>query len=375
MPGCSVLSNTSHHKPDLPMATPAPEQFPGGSAESNLRRTAKRISQRTTDLMAIAIVSIGILTVSGRLTEWWNTDPNSGSSPAVTASRLAGTSLHWGAGESAVSLLAGGHPVRMERRVLTGEQDRIDGILRDRLVHIVEESDGPALSSPEDHSPVATDTLHEFHRQEQRLLALLENLPPVERKPGMWNLYRLDRNDNPIPGTFLIATRFDNGLDEKQSLAAWAFGMPSGPHQWTSFVMTPTTANQRGRMQTVIPPAGAELILSLTTDSEDELTVFQQEGASRSDIDRWTRELTGQLVRAGWHEAHPWQQSADAATARFERGTMGQRQANQAIEIAVAFDGLSRITGTVNVISIPGVELVPQTDAENSLTSNRQQKS
>lgn len=322
--------------------------------------------------MAIAIVSIGILTVSGRLTEWWNTDPESVSSPAVTASRLAGNSLHWGTDESAVSLLAGRHPVRMERRVLSGTQDRLDGILRDRLVRILESTDAASRPNAERDHPVAPDVLREFQQHEQRLLALLDELEPVESKTGVWNLYRLDRADNPIPGTFLIATRYEKDAGDRESVAAWAIGMPSGTHQWTSFVMMPTGTGQPTGGFEVIPPAGAEPILSLASTSGDALMVFQQGHAAGSDVDRWIGELTDQLVRAGWHQAHPWQQSSTAATAGFERGTTGQRQA---IEIAISFDGTNRITGTVNVINVPDIELVPKPDTENTQTSNRLQKS
>lgn len=324
--------------------------------------------------MAIAIVSTGILTVSGRLTEWWNTDPETVSSPAVTASRLAGNSLHWGTDESAVSLLAGRHPVRMERRVLSGTQDRLDAILRERLVRILETSDAASRPNSERDHPVTPDVLREFQRQEQRLLALLNELDPVESKTGVWNLYRLDRADNPIPGTFLIATRYEKDAGAKESVAAWAIGMPSGPNQWTSFVMMPTGRGQPTGGFDVTPPARAELILSMASTSGDALMVFQQGEAVPSDVDRWIGELTDQLVRAGWHQAHRWQQSPTAATAGFERGTTEQGHAKQAIEIAISFDRSNQITGTVNVINISGIELVPKPDTENTLTSNRLQK-
>ncbi len=359
--------NSSIPPTDIPQANVDSIEATG----SAFHRTAQRISQRTTDLIAIAIIGIGVLTVSGRLTEWWNTDSSSAPSPAVSASQLAGPLLQWGKSESAVSLLAGEHPVRMERRVLLGEQDRVDRILRDRLVEILESSAPENAKQPLTNDSHAAAFALVFRRRERQLIGMLKGLPPFEVRQGNWNLYCLDRPDNPIPGTFLIATRIAGDKEQVESLAAWAVGMPSGQKQWTSFVMTPTWHGRNVSTHTVSVPDGAKLLLSLTADSTDELTVFQQLDARHSDVDRWARDLTRQLTGTGWHEARPWQQSTDAATARFERANDGNRHPRQAIELTISFAENRKLTGTANVIAIPEMELVPQAGVQKSQSRDR----
>lgn len=344
---------------------------------SAFRRTARRISQRTTDLIAIAIVSIGVLSVSGRLTEWWNTDPASVASPAVSSSQAAGPALQWGNGESAVSLLAGEYPVQMERRILSGDQDRVDDILRSRLIEILEstpfkDTDSDPVEN-ENTQPDSNQAASEYRAHETQLLKKLQNLPPIERRNGEWNLYRLDRSDNPVPGTFLIATRISGMDNQKESLAAWAMAMPRNARQWTSFVMTPTGAGGASSRTSVPVPADARLVLSLKSDSNDELAVFQRLDARQSDISRWIDEISDQLSRAGWQQSRPWQQLKSSATARFEHTRDGQRQQRRAIEFAVSIDGLNKLTGTANVIVIPEIELVRPGVTQNSSTQDGQQ--
>lgn len=338
-------------------------------AGSRLRKTARSISQRTTDLIAIAIISVGILTVSGRLTEWWNTDSTLAMSPSASANQLAGPATRWGAGETAVSILAGDYPVQMERRVLVGDQDRIDSILRDRLVSILEAEPSQAESTR------TGTTVSESNDQAARLVEMLQGLPPVDSLDGKWNLYRIDRANNPIPGSFLIGTRLSGTKEKTESLASWAVAMPSGPTRWTSFVMTPTGTGGTSDLCIAPVPEDAKVLFSLRADSNDELTVFQRVHAQTSDIGRWTRDITHQLTGSGWHEARPWQQSTNSATARFERSGDKQRQSRQAIELSISFDGTDKLTGTANVISIPEMELVPRDGTQNLTTSDRQQES
>ncbi|MDA1165274.1 MAG: hypothetical protein O3B13_19415, partial [Planctomycetota bacterium] len=138
------MPNTQHNSP---ISEQSVDASPTGDSVSMVNTTARRVSQRTTDLIAIAIVSVGVLTVSGRLAEWWNTDPADTLSPATSAAQMAGSAKGWGSGESAVHLLAGDAQVQMERRIIFGDQFRVDRILRDRLVEILESP--PAANQPD----------------------------------------------------------------------------------------------------------------------------------------------------------------------------------------------------------------------------------
>ena len=326
--------------------------------DSALYQTARQISKRTTDLIAIAIVTIGVLTVSGRLTEWWHTKPTSIASPYASAAISAGSPVHWGAGESAVSVLAGEHNVQMERRVLLGNQDRVDGILRDRLVVIAESKSSRISPAAGNRNSNQTASGLSFPRQEERLIKLLENLAPFESKNGQWALYRLDQAANPIPGSFLIATRITTGQAKTESLAAWAIATPSSPTRWTSFVLTPADGDGDFNKPATPVPVDGRLLISLRTNSHDELTVFQRVDAATPDISRWSREVSSQLTSAGWHETRPWQQSDNSATARFERSAFDNQESHLAIELTILLNAAGILTGTSSVFSVPDLELV-----------------
>lgn len=326
---------------------------------SALYKTARQISKRTTDLIAIAIVTIGVLTVSGRFTEWWHTEPTSIASPSASAAISAGSPVHWGVGESAVSVLSGEHTVQMERRVLFGDQDRVDGILRDRLVAIAESKSSrisPAVGNRNSNQTASGLT---FPRQEERLIKLLENLDPFESKDGRWALYRLDQTENPIPGSFLIATRITTGQAKLESLAAWAIATPSSPTRWTSFVLTPADGDGDCNQPATPVPADGHLLISLRTNSHDELTVFQRVDAATSDISRWSRDVSSQLTSAGWHETRSWQQSDNSAAARFERSAFDNQKSHLAIELTILLSAAGILTGTSNVFAVPELELIP----------------
>jgi len=331
------------------VVTTSVEAAAAATGESSLRKTARHISKRTTDLIAISIVGIGVMTVSGRLAEWWQTDPTSVASPAASALQSAGSAVRWGVGESNVSILAGEQSVRMERKVISGNQDRVDNILRDRLIR--------GLEAEQPKPETTSDS--KFAEQEKRLLGLLKTLTPIESREGRWSIYRLDHMDNPLPGSFLIATRFAERPSPLESLAAWAIATPSGPQQWTSFVFTPTGASRKTSQHAAPVPTDGQLLLSLRTDSHDELSVFQRLNAERSDMVRWTRDIGSQLTKAGWHETRSWQQSANSATARFERPMTAKHHPHQAMELTISFSESGKLTGTSNVIAIPEMELVP----------------
>ncbi len=345
------------------------------SNESALHKTARQISKRTTDLIAIAIVTIGVLTVSGRLTEWWHTEPTPIASPSASAAISAGSPVRWGVDESAVSVLAGEHAVQMERRVLLGDQDRVDGIVRDRLVAIAESQSSrtrPAIDSSNSSETAADAT---FARQEERLIKLLKNLAPFESKNGQWNLYRLDQAENPVPGSFLIATRVTVEHEKQESLAAWAIATPSGPTQWTSFVLTQANADEERNHPATPVPADGRLLISLRTNSHDELTVFQRVDAAAPDISRWSQDVSSQLTAAGWHETRAWQQSANSAAARFERTVPDKQQSQLALELTISLSAAGKLTGTSNVFAVPRLELIPPDATPPHAPLDRQNKS
>ena len=166
------------------------------TAESSLQNIAKQLSRRTTDLLAIAIVAIAVLTISGRLLDWWSTDPSEVLSPTQSASDVAGTQLHWGSGDSAVNLVAGDFPVELERRVVRGAVDEVTTQLMKRCQAILETSSSSRLPKRDG-----------LQKTEQQLLARLKGLTPIAHRDGLWSIYDTGNEDSYLPATMLIGVR------------------------------------------------------------------------------------------------------------------------------------------------------------------------
>ena len=201
--------------------------------------------------------------------------------------------------------------------------------------------------------------------QQTRLLGLLATLTPIKSREGRWSIYRLDQTNNPLPGSFLMATSSAGTPSSPDSLVAWAIATPSGPQQWTSFLLTPAGVGHGAGPHVTPVPDDGKLLLSLRTDTHDELTVFQRFDAQRSDISRWTQNISTQLTTAGWQQTRSWQQSANATAARFERRMISTGHPRQAMELTLSFSESGRLTGTSNVIALPTPERAPSDAAED----------
>lgn len=324
----------------------APEETPPVAADSDvsttespLQKTARQLSRRTTDLLAIAIVSIGMLTISGRLLDWWSTDPNDVMSPMESATDVAGTQLNWGGGDSAVRLVAGDFPVELERRIARGSQDDVESQLLKRCRELLES--GPFSSLPDGG---------DLEKTERRLLSHLVDLDPIASSPGRWSVYRTDQPGTYLPVTMLLGIRESNGVDgdTSRSLACWAMAIPHDKDQWTTFVFTPTSGEAAS---SAVPlPPDAEPVLSLRTPGGDELSVFRsREGAVINDV-IWRRTIEDSLTRAGWQTVRAWQQSETFWSLRVEGNLSGSRPRPAAIELTLRETGDGRLSCIVNVI-------------------------
>ena len=124
--------------------------------------------------------------------------------------------------------------------------------------------------------------------------------------------------------------------------------------------MTPASAASNESRPSVAMPAGATLVLSLQSDTDDELTVFQQKAAADSDIRRWTREISSDLDSSNWRMVRSWQLSANSAAARFNQTRSGDLGPGRAMELYISYDSSGTLTGTANVIGPPRpLTLVP----------------
>ena len=287
--------------------------------------------------MAIAIVVIGVLTISGQLSDWWSTNPADVMSTVESATDVAGTQVNWGSGDSAVRLVAGDFPVQLERRIERGSQDEIEERLSLRCQHILNVSTSDSMRAVE--SMFAT---------QRQLLEQLAELQPLQSSPGQWSVYRVDQPGSYLPGCVLIGVRSAPGDagDSEQFIACWAIAIPHDEDQWTTFLFTPTSGQTSS--SPVPLPADAEPVLSLRAPSGDELSVFRSREGAAVNATVWRRTIEDGLTQTGWQTVRLWRQSHSAWTLRVEREFDSGRSA--AIELSLRETPNGRLSGIVNVI-------------------------
>jgi hypothetical protein len=323
-------------------AEPAPAS---AGPQPTMGGLARRIAARTSDLLAIAILGLGLLTVSGRLADWWSTSPDDVLAPQQSSAGVSGAQTNWGTGESPVTLLSSDLPVSMQRQIVRGDQDRADAVLIEQCRRLLAVADGTAKRSADEN----------FQQAAERLLNELKGESPIIEERGGWRLYRLDSRRNFIPGSVFVGVS-DRG---ESRVVCWAMAIPHGEDVWTTFLFSPPESSQ-AVLSRLSLPSGIKRVFSLTSPTGDELTVlrFQSESPGRTSdsLDSVAEVLTEHLTAAGWQSTRSWTQSPTGLTARFERFPANEARdaaTGVAVEFALRRFESNELTGVANVIVMP----------------------
>lgn len=204
---------------------------------------ATRIRSRTTDLLAIAVIAIGGITIGTRVSGWFNADESPPPTKAVVNS-VGGPGAAMG--NESLTLDFGRLPVRMHRSNLKGDRKAaVDELLRRcRELGTSSQLPGPAASSAE-----------------RRLLAKLAEQKPVEESSDGARLYRFDG-----PVTMASFTRPEKprvhgaGADANSArrVVCWGLAYPAGERRWTVSIFTPTEqASAAGSLPQIPLPTNA----------------------------------------------------------------------------------------------------------------------
>lgn len=303
-----------------------PEETPAGFA-----KVARRISGRTTDLLAIAVIGMGVIAVSGRLSDWWNTSPDSVIAQSEVVPQVVGAEIAWPEIDIPVAIDPGGFPVRVERLLIEGDLKKLERIVFQRLEAVLRADPSGVL--PREGDTTAT-------KAATKLETLLTTIEPVREQPDDWGIYRLDEPGAPGFSAMFIGTRYRQPAGaSRPQIVTWAMAMPWRQAEWKVFFFRPADAVSTA----ILLPPGAELTMSMQEPSGTELAAFR--ARDKSTLKAWQQFYSRHFAENGWATVRPWSDRDLRTTARFENDSL-------AIELILKSED-DTLSGLASVIRLP----------------------
>ena len=316
--GATVSAQPAAAQPAFNAAAPSDEKV-------SFSRVRQLIRSRTLDLLAIAIIALGLIAIGGHLTNWWDTDAEQLSNPLLTAQELVGLDTIWGADGTAVQLDFGNSPYSLRKEIVTGNAEAAVDALLDRCETIVRSS---------------TDNVTSRTPAETRLLKLVEAAKPIrESETGDWALYRIE-----YPTTMIVGTRetVQTASPSPRRIICWGIALPIAD-RWTLFTIQPAVGQSADGHPDIPLPPEAFRTLSLREASGAFLMGFTGEAS----IQEWSLFFTKQAQHFGWETSEAWNQRESSAAARYlfetESGSFW-------IDVQLTRSRKHRLTGLVSVI-------------------------
>jgi len=296
-----------------------------GAKPASLGDVARRITSRTTDLLAISIVLVASLTLGRQILHWWHADPPSSPTAAIEP-ELAGPA--WDDELQPLSLEFGDLPLALTRQVVLGDQESaVEALVR----HCQTAAEMAVCPSREPDDA------------EQRLLEKIAGLTPVERsveksladKIGDWQVYIVDEQFtlvaavrrfadggatvSPADGQAKRLRHKSDGSKgtarEVNRLVCWGIAMPAREKAWTLYVFreSPTgSTSPSGRSNVPLPP-GAYRNMSLRDERGGLLVGFSGSGSAAA----WMKFYDDWFGRQAWSKTDKWSTGSESWSARF----------------------------------------------------------
>jgi hypothetical protein len=300
-------------------------QEPLGQQTAGFGDIARKMTSRTTDLIAIGIVIVASLTLGRQVLVWWHAEP-----PTRAAAEVAArTGPVWEDPSRPLSLEFGDVALSMTRQVVAGERDATVAALVQHCKTAAKRGVQP---------------WHERDAAEDRLLARIESLNPVAEGVGVWQVYVLDERLPMAAAIRRFAAGPDDAASEGPRLVCWAMAMPAGKEVWNLYVFQGTAKGRLApadRADVPLPP-GARRNLSLRDEQGSSIVGFSE----KNDVGEWIKFYDDWFADRGW-SGEGWLNSTTAWSARFDerRGLGGRR-----VEIQFARDGNGELSGLLQVV-------------------------
>ncbi|MSR59654.1 MAG: hypothetical protein EXS05_18765 [Planctomycetaceae bacterium] len=308
-----------------PTADPAPsttDTAPNPPGATGISALARRISSRTTDLIAIAVVLIGGLSIGRQLIEWWRADPETGVPVVANESETN----PWGSGAAPVLLEFGDAPLALSRQSVSGDREAA-------LTQLVARCQA-AVKGARQPTPLVHDAA-------ESLVARTAALQPVAEEPGVWRVFRLDEHFPLVLGVRRFPEAENDRATPPWRLVCWGLAVPMGDANWTIYIFLASDAAEGATPEFALPP-GSRRILGLRSDAGDALIAF----SGRGNVEQWMAFFDREFEQRGLSAREGWQVAASVWSARF--GSTQTRPGRQ-IEVGFSRDATGGLTGLIQV--------------------------
>ena len=295
------------------------DKRPAGFAQ-----VARRMTSRTTDLIAIGLVVAASLTFGRQVLQWWHAAP----SPTTTAAPAS--QPPWEDPLQPVALEFGDLPLSMTRQTVVGDADAAVAAL---VRHC--ERGAAAARSP----------WRDWDAAERQLLARTEGLTPVAEEAGVWQVYVIDRQFPMAAGVRRFASGANEAARGHPRLVCWGMAMPAGESAWKLFLFQGAVQGHpvpTGLPEVPLPPDG-QRSLSLRDERGGMLVGFSGKGSPP----QWIQFYDDWFAERGWSAEEGWLSAGGAWSARFRKP--GVPEAGR-VEIQFAEAANRELTGLLQIV-------------------------
>lgn len=281
----------------------------GRSPPRDLAEVARRISSRTIDLLAAAILAAALLSVGVKLTQWWRAAP-----PDVVGAAAEPAVLAVWDEPSKLDVEFGRGPWSLRRVAVQGDAAAVI----EQTARFAKQAAGQAAAA----------ALPPPDAAELEWLQRLQHWPPHEQGPG-WSVYALG---GPWPWMVGTASVDRASSDEPpggappRRVICWTVAVPEAADQWTLYMVDrrSDSASTARAVSGFHVPLPLEASGSLTVSSETGgITCFR----GSAPVHRWREDWHRRLTDSGWATLQDWQLSARAERAVYgrQRGDAAER--------------------------------------------------
>jgi hypothetical protein len=295
-----------------------------GKPPSGFGEIARRMTSRTTDLIAIGIVVVASLTLGRQVLVWWH------AAPPNSRAAAAATKPVWEDQNQPISLEFGDSPVAMIRQVVSGEREALMAAMIGHCAAAAKRASRP---------------WRERDEAEDRLLARIQGLTPVAEEAGVWSVYVFDERLPIAAAVRQFPNESDHAAGKAPRLVCWGTAMPAGKETWNLYLLQGAgteRATPADRADIPLPP-GARRNLSFRDDQGGILVGF----SGMDEAGKWIRFYDNFFADRGWSSGTGWLTGTGGWSAQFEEQNAS---AGRRVEIQFAEDRFGELSGLLHVI-------------------------